>query len=204
MAPPSVPWRVRAAASTLALLITGLGVSTLLADITLRMPSPNRPAVVYIQGTPEPRPTDPAVLEPVGAEPVTTMRATPRATASRRAAPRQSAVSTTSHEPAFAAIAAPTPPADAASAPTPESPERRSLDLGPDAIRSAARESQSAVRRMAHGSGRVLGDEPRSRDESIASSMARAGKPDCLSQKEGGSLLSLITIPYAMMRDQCR
>jgi hypothetical protein len=38
----------------------------------------------------------------------------------------------------------------------------------------------------------------------MATSIAKAGKPDCISPNEGGSLLGIFVIAYAAMREQCR
>jgi hypothetical protein len=209
---PSTPWAPRVVASLLALLITGLGVRALLADITLRAPAPRREAVVYVQPPSSLRPTDP-VLAPLAAPALalpaqkTDMEVVPRPTSSprpsalvvRRAAPAAS--------PEAAATATPTATAAtaaAASAPAPDATERRPLDLSPDVLRAAARDSKPALRRMADASGRALGDEPASQAESMATSIAKAGKPDCISPNEGGSLLGIFVIAYAAMREQCR
>lgn len=210
MTPPATPWPHRAAASLLALLITGLGMRALLADITLRSAPPIRSPVVYVQSplvTLPPSAAAPARPAEPAAPPnpaLPRIEATSRAAASpRRSSHGRSAPSAAPREPVINAITVPAADA-AASAPPSDVNERRALDLSTDVMRAAARDSRSTVRRMVDASGRALGDEPRSRAESMASSVAGAGKPDCLGPNEGGSLLSIIVIPYQVLRDQCR
>ncbi len=66
----------------------------------------------------------------------------------------------------------------------------------------AARAAKGDVRRMAASSGVALHDAPVSKQEHLAGEVAKAGKPDCL--RKGESLLSIITIPWEVMNDQCR
>lgn len=190
----------------LAMLVTAVGVRTLLADISLRAPAPNRPAVIYIEGplvarVPDPEPVLPApiTLPAPDASRIEAARRLP-ARVDRPAAPGRVAVPAPAREPVVGIVA---PSNDAAPAPPPAD-DRRALDLSPDVMRAAARDSRSSVRRSADASGRPLDNEPRSQADAIASSVARAGKPDCISPNEGGSLLSVFTLAYAAMRDQCR
>lgn len=87
-------------------------------------------------------------------------------------------------------------------APAADIPASSPLRLDSRVLREAGRTSKSEARRMAESAGTYFGDAPTSKQEKLATAVAKAGKPPCIAP--GGSLLSIFVIAYKVAADECR